>query len=108
MPVFDKAGMTARLMNDEVLARRVGAGFLEDLPRRISALKGSLAAGDVRGSELQAHTVKAAAANVGGERLRAVALEMEKAARAGDLDAVKALMSELETQFDRLKEAMAK
>ena len=108
VPVFDKAGMTARLMNDEVLARRVGAGFLEDLPRRISALKGSLAAGDVRGSELQAHTVKAAAANVGGERLRAVALEMEKAARAGDLDAVKALMSELETQFDRLKEAMAK
>ena len=107
-PVFDRAGMISRLMDDENLARKVIQGFLEDIPRRISALRGCLEAGDEKGAGLQAHTIKGAAANVGGERLRAVALEMEKAAIAGDLSAVKIRMAELETQFELVKKAMKK
>jgi len=107
-PVFDRAGMMARLMDDEELARTVAEGFLEDVPRQIEALRGYLEAGDVPGAERQTHTIKGASANVGGERLRAVAFEMENAAKAGDLDAVKAHMAELKAQFDRLKQAMTK
>ena len=98
----------ARLMDDEDLARTVAEGFLEDIPRQIEALRGYLEAGDAPGAERQAHTIKGASANVGGEALRAVAFEMEKAGRAGDLDAVKGRMADLEAQFDRLKEAMTK
>ncbi len=58
------------------------------------------------GTERQAHTIKGASSNVGGEALRAVAFEMEKAARAGELKSVTARLSELEMQFIRLKEAM--
>jgi hypothetical protein len=45
---------------------------------------------------------------VGGEALRALAFEMEKAGKAGDLGSVRAHMGDLEREFARLKEAMAK
>jgi signal transduction histidine kinase/CheY-like chemotaxis protein/HPt (histidine-containing phosphotransfer) domain-containing protein len=106
-PVFDRAGLIARLMDDEELARAVAEGFLEDIPRQIEALRGCLEAGDAAGAELKAHTIKGAAANVGGERLREVAAEIETAGKGDDLDHVKARMVELDLQFDRLKHAMA-
>ena len=105
-PVFDKAGMMAGLMDDEELVRTVAKVFLADIPRQIEALRGYLEAGDASGAERQAHTIKGASANVRGEALRAVTLEMERAAKAGDLDTVKARMAEMEAQFDRLKQAM--
>ncbi|MFZ4437488.1 MAG: response regulator [Syntrophales bacterium] len=103
--IFDKAGMMVRMMDDEDLARTVLGGFLMDLPRLIEALKGDLESGDVQRTERQAHTIKGASANVGGEALRAVAFEMEKAARAGDLKSVMARLPELEHQVARLKDA---
>ena len=93
-------------MDDEDLARIVIEGFLEDIPRQIAGLKAYLEAGDAAGTERQAHTIKGAAANVGGERLREVAFEMEKAAKAEDLSAAARHMAELEAQFDRLRQAM--
>ena len=96
VPVFDKAGMMARLMDDEDLARKVVEGFLKDIPKQIEALKACLEAGDAARAERQAHTIKGASANVGGEALRAVAFEMEKAAKAGDLGSVTARLPELE------------
>ena len=104
--IFDRAAMLERLMDDEELARTILDGFLEDIPRQIEALRGYLEAGDAPGAGRQAHTIMGAAANVGGERLREAAFEMEKAAKAGDLSAVKARMADLEAQFGRLKEAM--
>lgn len=106
--IFDRAGMMARIMDDEDLARTVIEAFLDDVPKQIEALRGYLEAGDAPGVERQAHTIKGASANVGGERLHAVAFEMEKAGKAGDLSAGKARMADLEAQFDRLKEAMTK
>jgi len=103
--IFDKAGMMVRMMDDVDLARTVLGGFLVDLPRLIEALKGDLESGDVQRTECQAHTIKGASANVGGEALRAVAFEMEKAARAGDLKSVMARLPELEHHVARLKDA---
>ena len=104
--VFDRLGLLARLMDDEDLALTVVDGFLEDVPRQIGALRSYLDAGDVEGSIRQAHTIKGASANVGGELLRAAAFDMEKAAQTGDLSAVKARLPDLQARFARLKEAM--
>lgn len=105
-PVFDKAGMLARLMNDEGLVRMVVESLLESAPRQIEALRGYLEAGDASCVWQQAHTIKGASANVGGEALRKVAGQMEKAARAGDLGAAQACLADLDTQFDLLKRAL--
>jgi len=106
--IFDRADMMSRLMDDEDLARTVVAAFLADIPQQIAALRDYLEVGDAPGAERQAHTIKGASANVSGEALRAVAFEMEKAARAGDLSAARGYMPELEAQFDRLNQAMTK
>jgi PAS domain S-box-containing protein len=104
--VFDKAGMMERLMDDEDLAKTIIGAFLEDIPRQIQSLKDFLEAGDVSVVERQAHTIRGASASVGGEALLGVAFDMEKAAKAGNLDTVRAGMAQLEAQFNRLKEAM--
>jgi len=105
-PVFDRVGMMARLMDDEDLAHTVIDGFLEDIPKQIDALRSYVEAGDTAAALRQAHTIKGASANVGGEALRAAAIEMENAGRAGDLEAVKARLLDIESQFGRLREAM--
>jgi PAS domain S-box-containing protein len=104
--VWNKQKLLERLMGDEELLKVILDIFVADIPLQIQALKAFLASGDVSGVERQAHTIKGASANVAAERLRAVAIEMEKAAFAQDMTAVDSLMKELERQFDCLKEVM--
>ena len=106
IPVFDKAGVMARMMDDDELLRNVLNCFLDDLPQQIESFQRYLEAENISMVERLAHTIKGAAANVGGERLRSVASEMEEAAMAGDLTAVKVRMSDIRAQFDRFAEAV--
>ena len=53
-----------------------------------------------------AHTIKGASANLSGESLRAVALEMELAAKANDLASARLRMLDVDTQFSLLQAAM--
>jgi HPt (histidine-containing phosphotransfer) domain-containing protein len=69
-------------------------------------LKDLVERGDTAGSARQAHSIKGASATVGGERLRKAAAEMEKAADAGDMDAVGKQIANLEAQFLLLRHAM--
>jgi len=104
--VFDREGMLGRLMGDEDLANRVVEGFLDDIPRQIQRLKGFLESDDALAAQRQAHTIKGASANIGGERLRKAAFQVERAARDGDLVAARSLITEIDLQFGRLKEAI--
>jgi HPt (histidine-containing phosphotransfer) domain-containing protein len=106
--VFDKNALLRRLMDDEDLVREVCAGFLVDIPEQIRVLKNCLEAGKVFEAERQAHTIKGASANIGGEALRAIAFELEKLGKSGDLTAVHERMGELELQFECLREALEK
>jgi PAS domain S-box-containing protein len=105
--IFDREGVLGRLEGDNELAQIVFAAFVEDIPSQIRALKDLVKSGDAPGAARQAHSIRGAAANVGGERLRALASEMETAADAGDLHFIKVRMDELELQFRRLKDAIA-
>ena len=106
VPVWNREEMLERLMDDEDLARTIVGGFLMDLPHQLLALATLLEAGNRQGAERQAHTIKGAAANIGGERLRATALEIEKSSRAGDIAGALARMEALNGEFERLKQAM--
>ena len=106
--IFDRAAFLTWVMNDEWMASSIASMFLANMPVQIEKLASAIRAGDCGEAEFQAHTIKGASANVGGEALREVALEMEKAAEAGDLDALRTLLPQLENRFARLKEAMEK
>jgi HPt (histidine-containing phosphotransfer) domain-containing protein len=105
-PVFDREILMEMVMGDEDFARTVVKAFLSDIPAQIAALKGHLASGNMQGVERCAHSIKGAAANVGGESLRAAAHEMEKAGKACHREDIKSRLSEMETQFSRLRDAM--
>ncbi|MEE8398537.1 MAG: response regulator, partial [Desulfobacterales bacterium] len=104
--IFDRAAMVSRLMGDEDLARTVMAGFLADIPEQIDALNTWIGQGEAEHARSQAHTIKGAAANIGGDALRKVAYEIEMAGKAEDTKALSQLAPELERQFSRLKAAM--
>jgi HPt (histidine-containing phosphotransfer) domain-containing protein len=62
--------------------------------------------GDLESIWKQAHKMKGSAANVGGEALRNIALEVEQAGKAGDIAAVGRWIPELDKQASRLSEAL--
>jgi PAS domain S-box-containing protein len=105
-PIFDRPALVARLMGDEALAREIAAVFVKDMLAQMALLKRHIVQGNAVAASDQAHSIKGAAANVGGTALSAVAFELEQAGKAGRLEAVAALVPELDRQFDRLKEAM--
>jgi signal transduction histidine kinase/CheY-like chemotaxis protein/HPt (histidine-containing phosphotransfer) domain-containing protein len=106
LAVYDRAGLLDRVMGDENLARFVVEGFLEDIPKQIEELKKFLIAGEIQNVLHQAHSIKGASANVGGNSLCEAAQEMEKNARAGNLKEAQALMPRVEQEFLLLKRAM--
>ncbi|MGC2300550.1 MAG: PAS domain S-box protein [Acidobacteriaceae bacterium] len=106
--VFDSASLLRRLMNDRELAVVVLDAFLEDSPHQIEQLHDRLAQQDLAGVSLHAHTLKGAAANVGGEALRRAARALEQAAAAGDLSAVSSALPALEMKLLELKHAIEK
>lgn len=101
--IWDREGMLARVMGDEELLVMVVREFLSDMPRQMEILAEYVEAGDMEGIRKQAHIMKGAAANVGGETLRAMAQEMESAPTADD---ARERMEDLVSAFNRLRETM--
>jgi PAS domain S-box-containing protein len=108
VPVFDESAFLERVMGDDEFARALLEGFLDDMPKQIQALSRFLQTGNLAGAARQAHTIKGAAATVGGEALRAVAFQLEEFLEADNPDAVAARLPELEAQSARLREAMGR
>ncbi|WP_420236796.1 PAS domain S-box protein [Telmatobacter bradus] len=100
--IFHREEVLERMMGDEELVRIVLDGFLEDLPRLLIALENALQADDRSASERHAHSIKGAAANVGGEQLRRMAQVVEKHAGDGDLAAAIRSMGELQKAAEEL------
>lgn len=104
-PVFDRAALRQRVLDDEELAHTILSTFLEDIPVQIQILKYYLEADNISGAKHQAHAIKGAAANIGGDALRAVAHEIEK---SNSLLVIQKQVKELEAQFERLREELKK
>jgi PAS domain S-box-containing protein len=105
-PLFDRSALDDRLMGDADLMEKILTVFFDDTLGRIEVLKAQVATGDAAGAGEQAHAIEGAAASVGGEALRAVAFEMEKAGRAGDMEMLRATIPRLEKGFEQLRQAV--
>ena len=106
--IFNKSALLERLLNDKKLAEKVIDAFLEDIPTQMDKMKTSLAKQDASTVRRQAHSIKGASANVGGEILSSIAFLAEKAAEKGDLTSVERHILELQNSFNQLKEVMEK
>ena len=104
--LFNRSDLLSRLMDDEELANVIIEAFLWDIPAQLNALSEYLDSENIEGATRQAHTIKGAAANISGESLRCVALKMENAGKADDLESMRILMNELRTIFEQTQHAM--
>lgn len=100
---FDREGLLDRLMGNEIMARRIAARFLSDIPQQLAALSNALHSADEKAARLAAHSIKGAAANIGGEELREIAWRMEQCGASGNLNAAAELLPSLSDRFAALK-----
>ena len=101
--IFDKNAFISRVLGDEELAREVIEVFLDDIPNKISALTQVIKSGDISKVRDHAHAIKGAALNVSALALGAVALGIEKAGEASDMDRAVSLIPQVDKQFEIFK-----
>jgi CheY-like chemotaxis protein/HPt (histidine-containing phosphotransfer) domain-containing protein len=106
LAIFDADAFLKRLMGDRELAGTIMHGFLEGFPPLWDSLRKGVAEADGPGACLQAHALKGSAATVSTGRLHDVALEMERAASAGEWDRFAELLPRTAEEFDRLKSTL--
>jgi PAS domain S-box-containing protein len=104
--VFDEEEFVERLMGNEDLAQRIVRGFVDDMPHQLALLAQAVNSLDGNALRLAAHSIKGAAANVGGLEMSGIAWKLEQAGSAGDLTAAAATLPELLASFERVKPAM--
>jgi PAS domain S-box-containing protein len=104
--VFDEVALVERAVGDRELAQAIARSFLADIPGRLEALRGHVACGDAKAVQHQAHTIKGAAATVGGAGVAQLALALERMGHAGDLLAAGPGLEALAAEFNRLKLAI--
>lgn len=97
---WNRKSMAARLMDDETLMQEILHAFLADTPEQIARLNTALARGDCTGAVQQAHTLKGTSSSVSAEILNALAVEMERTGKKGDLDGMNVLLPKLQEAFD--------
>ena len=103
---FDREALLDRLMGDEELAAVVIAGFLDDMPKQIAAIREFVEGGEADRAGTQAHKIKGAAGNIGASALQETACAMEKAGKASDVGQLVNLMPQMERRFILLKKMM--
>jgi len=93
-------GRLVELTGDRDFVRSLMADFPAEA-RELVATVAASAPESLRDARRAAHTLKSAAANLGATALSALAARAEKAASAGDAQAVLQLVSQLEAELDR-------
>jgi HPt (histidine-containing phosphotransfer) domain-containing protein len=105
--IFDGQALMKRVMGDRILAGKLIAGFLQDVPNQLVNLRKLLDQGDLPGLRLQAHTMKGAAATLSAGSLRDSANAMQQAAMGDDLEGSAELLPRMEEQFEQLRAIMS-
>ncbi len=82
--VLDLESALDRIDGDRELYDEVVEVFIDDTPRQLTVLEEALGNGDKETVRRQAHSLKSAAANIGGEALRSASSELEEIALEAD------------------------
>lgn len=90
---------------DKLLSEMVRL-FLENAPQRMQQIRSGAGEGNLSDGERGAHSLKSSAANLGAEKVRALAAEAERAASEGDRDTVASILPDLESAFSQVITAL--
>ncbi len=104
--VLDLDGTLDNLGGDPELLKELLDFFMELAPGQLDDLQAVVEAGDVAAVDLQAHSMKGGAANVGAVRVREVARELEMLAKSGSLEGAAELYRRMRAEFEDLQAVM--
>jgi PAS domain S-box-containing protein len=99
IPVFDRAGLVSRLGGEEMVDMFLGK-FRAGMPGYLDKLRYELDSGSPEKIQAAAHGIKGMAANIGAEQVRRAAVDMELAAKAGDLARMKVLQGGMTEAYE--------
>jgi HPt (histidine-containing phosphotransfer) domain-containing protein len=98
----------ARDVGDEAIFDEICELFLSETGPRVEAMRRAATAGDEDALRSHAHTLKGSAASVGASLLSTVAAEIERLARAGDIEAVAPWLGRLTDGVELTRAALGK
>jgi len=104
---FDREGFLSRILDDMELAIELVQAFLQDMPNQIQLLKTAIESRDAEQAMRQAHRIRGAAANMGGEMMKSTAAQIESAAKSANFIALEQLVPTLSQQYQALGEALS-
>jgi len=104
---FDASGLLRRVAGDQSLVRRVLAGFLDDIPRQLLELDHSVELADREGVKRHAHTIRGAAATVGGLVLAAEAEALENLVPDASFEDLAARARTVAEEFAQLRDTLS-
>jgi len=87
--IWDREDALKRLNGKEKLLQRLLEVFLDDINVELSQLKESINQNDLKSSQLHAHSMKGAAANISAYKLQKLGLTMESAAKDKNIEILK-------------------
>lgn len=101
-PVLDREGTLERLKGDKDFLHALFTVFLDDLPAKLATLEDAVEQRSMDDMLRTAHSIKGAAATIGAMAARKAALDVEMAARKGEMDKALDLVPQLKTSLDAL------
>ena len=93
--------------DDPAFVDELADEYLAEAPAHAAALRAAHDAGDAEGLTLPAHTLKGSSLVLGGVRVAEIARALEECGRAGRLEGVDALLTDLEAAHRELAGALA-
>ncbi len=106
--IFDYDGMLGRFDGDESLMAEIISLFIEDFPRQLEYLQGTLAAENWPETQRKAHSLRSACANVGAGSTGYAALSLEEATRDRRREDAERSMGRLAVEFRSFRLAAMK
>jgi two-component system sensor histidine kinase/response regulator len=107
-PAFDPTEVLARVEGDRQLLAELVSIFMAESPTRLAEIRRCLSAGDVKGLEHAAHTLRGSLGSLGARAAAKAALALEIKGRDGALDGAAAELAELEREMGRLETDLAR
>ena len=98
-PLWDKQALFNRVRNNEQLVRNLVELYINDVPVLFDQLIAALAQNDMENTLALAHKLKGSSNNLGGTKLAEIALKLEHAAKAENVEQLLALTKVLEITY---------
>ena len=106
LPPFDMKWAMEVVDNDITFLGEMLQTYIDYQPKQINELREATAKGDHETAQRVAHTIKGSSANLGAARTNAVAIEAEKAAKAGDTQALEKHLDQIEKELVILRQTV--